>query len=518
MESLTSRRALLGSALSAVAVAGRGAPGQAEPYLSVRHFGAAGDGAADDGPAINAAIKAASSRGGGTVFLPAGRYRVGETIIIPESFDSAGKIAGVDLVGDGVASTVLTPTRDFGAGRFLLSCGDPMATAENGKGRYGGRVYDGVCRDLSLWGLGTRRLGAAPCAMSGLAWGSHRALQRVGIESFNRGIDIVGDHAVWDNVTIRLCYYGIYYPRPSRFNFGDLLWTRIAVDGSVFAAIGVAPDSAMLSVTVLSGFFGQAPYAIFKEAGAGNISILNACYFLKCLFEGLGNGWIWDDNAPYAAQVLETSFAHCQVSWADAQRVGGRPRTAALCCHATPGMRIETVESPWSFLPGDEALFDVAFPAGRWDLDWSRLMRNCEAKGKPLFTRRWTPGGFGLELANISGEATPWHGKLCRAAGAVAAGDALEYADAQIVRRSTGEARSIPAGIAMMNAADGPVPVANRAEAVSIASTLRPTRYVRNGPGGSIREAAPGDPGIIGAIVGGDGSRATLSLGLMVPP
>ncbi len=43
--------------------------------FDVKHFGAAGDGTALDTDAINQAIDAASKAGGGTVYLPAGRYK-----------------------------------------------------------------------------------------------------------------------------------------------------------------------------------------------------------------------------------------------------------------------------------------------------------------------------------------------------------------------------------------------------------------------------------------------------------
>src|SRR5690349_14663781 len=42
---------------------------------NVRAFGAKGDGKALDSPSINRAIAAASSKGGGTVYLPPGIYR-----------------------------------------------------------------------------------------------------------------------------------------------------------------------------------------------------------------------------------------------------------------------------------------------------------------------------------------------------------------------------------------------------------------------------------------------------------
>lgn len=44
-------------------------------FISPQDFGAAGDGAALDTAPLQAAIDACAARGGGTVCLPAGRYR-----------------------------------------------------------------------------------------------------------------------------------------------------------------------------------------------------------------------------------------------------------------------------------------------------------------------------------------------------------------------------------------------------------------------------------------------------------
>ncbi|HEY0266979.1 MAG TPA: glycosyl hydrolase family 28-related protein, partial [Rhizomicrobium sp.] len=49
---------------------------RAADSYNVRDFGARGDGTTDDRAAINAALTAASAAGGGTVYFPAGTYRV----------------------------------------------------------------------------------------------------------------------------------------------------------------------------------------------------------------------------------------------------------------------------------------------------------------------------------------------------------------------------------------------------------------------------------------------------------
>jgi len=56
------------------AESGRGAPFAQGPIADVRTFGARGDGAAIDTPAINRAIEATAAGGGGVVMVPAGRY------------------------------------------------------------------------------------------------------------------------------------------------------------------------------------------------------------------------------------------------------------------------------------------------------------------------------------------------------------------------------------------------------------------------------------------------------------
>src|SRR6266704_4353957 len=48
--------------------------GAVTAWMNVRQFGAKGDGATTDSPAINRAIDAAAAAGGGTVFFPAGVY------------------------------------------------------------------------------------------------------------------------------------------------------------------------------------------------------------------------------------------------------------------------------------------------------------------------------------------------------------------------------------------------------------------------------------------------------------
>ncbi len=76
--------------------------------VSVREFGAAGNGSADDTTAIQSAINALGSGGarGGIVFLPSGVYRISSPLVISTN--------GIELRGEGVFNTTLSAT----AGNF----------------------------------------------------------------------------------------------------------------------------------------------------------------------------------------------------------------------------------------------------------------------------------------------------------------------------------------------------------------------------------------------------------------
>ena len=110
----------VGGALASARVAGAQETESETPVLkgelvvNVKDYGALGDGAADDTSAIQSALDDASSRGGGTVLIPAGTYSTSKTIRIP---------GGVALIGSGVSSSVLR-ARDGSMNPLLETGGD----------------------------------------------------------------------------------------------------------------------------------------------------------------------------------------------------------------------------------------------------------------------------------------------------------------------------------------------------------------------------------------------------------
>jgi hypothetical protein len=79
------------------------------PELNVRDFGAAGDGVTNDGPAFQAALDALATAGGGTLFVPEGKY----AITTPVTKNFAGLASSITIKG--VESlTPVTPTSSTG--------------------------------------------------------------------------------------------------------------------------------------------------------------------------------------------------------------------------------------------------------------------------------------------------------------------------------------------------------------------------------------------------------------------
>lgn len=75
--------------------------------VSVKTYGAVGDGVTDDATAIQNAINASGNSGGGIVYFPAGTYLVGTSL--SWTFD------GIQLIGDGIDVTIIRDITTLGA-------------------------------------------------------------------------------------------------------------------------------------------------------------------------------------------------------------------------------------------------------------------------------------------------------------------------------------------------------------------------------------------------------------------
>src|ERR1044071_5992558 len=88
--------------------------------LNLRDFGAVGDGVADDGPAFQKALDALAAAGGGTLFVPEGKY----AIATPVFKDFTGLASSVTITGVESQTEVAPPTatgNELSQGLDLLS-------------------------------------------------------------------------------------------------------------------------------------------------------------------------------------------------------------------------------------------------------------------------------------------------------------------------------------------------------------------------------------------------------------
>ncbi|MCR2807056.1 S-layer homology domain-containing protein [Paenibacillus soyae] len=75
--------------------------------VSVKDYGAVGDGAADDTMAFQNALAAAGNNGGGVVFAPAGAYKLTGELVIPTGVTLRGDWANPEAEGGAVKGTIL---------------------------------------------------------------------------------------------------------------------------------------------------------------------------------------------------------------------------------------------------------------------------------------------------------------------------------------------------------------------------------------------------------------------------
>src|SRR5690242_6350863 len=115
--------ALAALALPAAHATAKPAPAAAAGVFNVRDYGAVGDGSTNDTPAINSAITAANSAGGGTVEFPSGSYKSKNTIHMKSNvtlqLDSGSTILGSSAdTYDKAESNANDSFQDYGHSHF----------------------------------------------------------------------------------------------------------------------------------------------------------------------------------------------------------------------------------------------------------------------------------------------------------------------------------------------------------------------------------------------------------------
>jgi hypothetical protein len=106
--------------------------------VSVKDYGAQGDGSTDDTSSIQAAINAVGAAGGGTVYFPSGTYKITTTLFV--------RYNGVTLAGDSEGSTTIGAGTDFvGSGGSI-----PNTMVQFNDHTAAGKLFHLGMRDLTI--------------------------------------------------------------------------------------------------------------------------------------------------------------------------------------------------------------------------------------------------------------------------------------------------------------------------------------------------------------------------------
>jgi Pectate lyase superfamily protein len=132
--------AMLGASLAASSHAAESAATRTDS-LNVRSFGAKGDDKTDDTAAFQAAIDAAAASGGGSVFVPAGMYRIDGTLILKRNVT----LEGIFTAPPTIPWTAESLAKNAPDGSVLL--------AFSGKGDAGGTPFIQLDYNATLKGI-----------------------------------------------------------------------------------------------------------------------------------------------------------------------------------------------------------------------------------------------------------------------------------------------------------------------------------------------------------------------------
>ncbi|MBP0496236.1 hypothetical protein [Roseomonas indoligenes] len=348
--------------------------------------------------ATQGAINAAAAAGGGCVWLPRGVGTMDDTLVIPEARPFGDPGTQVDMRGEVWQGTRLRWTTDLGPGRFAISFGDPAASRANRLGRYAADgMYEGLFEDFCIEGPNPPgALGAVHTRMSGLAWGARRTLRRIRVSRFYAGIDLVGDHSLWESVQTPDNFYGVYVAEPSDYMVGDNVYTKCFFTGCRMAAIAIHPRACLPSGIYIGCYIGGAPYGVMKEERNGLTNPDNrlaaGVVFDRCMFEYIGNAMLEDRNfrettATAISDLVDVQFRGlCYFQWQDGNRIPAHPRRAIWNVGGLERVLVQGWGATFAFVPGDDCLLRVGrIENAALDLRWSEVFANLAKAGRPVF-------------------------------------------------------------------------------------------------------------------------------------
>jgi hypothetical protein len=277
--------------------------------VSVKDFGAVGDGVADDTAAIQLAINAAQLAGGGTVFFPAGSYKVSATLLINQP--------GVYLLGAGMWNTNITRSGDYGD--TILFTGNDAT---------GAVISKAGISNLTIKSTGLTTSGAH-IKMNGV---TRADLSNLFLENGFIGFDFLGLTAAYVS-TVYLVFTNIFggiaagrkymrcasaaatYGHPS---CGDLFITDFNLRGNIAntnTEIGIDVTSAD-GIWFENGHVGNTTVANLRFTASDALSPIGLVFFSQVMFdESIGAGAIFQGVGAIAPGGVARNIMFSNCNW-----------------------------------------------------------------------------------------------------------------------------------------------------------------------------------------------------------
>lgn len=196
--------------------------------VNVQDYGAVGDGVADDTNAIQDAINAVGTSGGGTVYFPAGVYKITDTLFV--------RYSGVTLIGESEGSTTIAANTDFvGTGGSI-----PDTMLQFNDHTASGKLFHLGMRDItlnSIYYTGSDGSNPAVTCLFHANWVHYMNIERCTFYGANTGAAGIGAllTAVGDGFTEEFSMLNSFWDCEFTYNYNHLVM-GVTGQGSINAS------------------------------------------------------------------------------------------------------------------------------------------------------------------------------------------------------------------------------------------------------------------------------------------
>lgn len=296
---------------------GRTIAARLDDMLSVKDFGAIGDGVTDDYDAFNTAVTSLRiDIGRVPLYIPPGHYILGQPLGIPVGYPVAlwaqpgtVKLEWPNDTGLNGSAKAIYPIYPDGFPSITLT--QPLRA-----------VFYGLSL-VGPGGTGLPTTGTKSADLSGLELERWWNVVQCWAQGFYAGFSIYGNHEFILQSLARNNYYGIHFrslaeddPMATGAQFGHQRFLDVQIMRNAWANIAVGSRTGMQNVEI-TGQLGYSPYNFWREAdadGGGGVWMDN-CSVHNCNHESIGNAHFACADGIAAVDMIRRSvFFNCETS------------------------------------------------------------------------------------------------------------------------------------------------------------------------------------------------------------